>query len=126
MKFLVQMDLGELEKYLAMRLRELEEWLSEERWAGRDAVYYRRRGESQAIRDILSLIGLYGANFLEKIQEVQQRRISWRKPSYDETLDLQNDDAHWVSGYDRIVSSIKKAAAERKQLLGEMSNGEHL
>jgi len=110
MKFVVQMDLDALREYLTWRLKELEEWLGEERWAGRDAGYYYRKGESQAIRDILSLIELYGASFLEKVEEVQRRRTSCKQPSYDEALDLQNADAHWLHGYNKVVNSIKGIA----------------
>jgi len=102
------MDIDDLREYLTWRLRALEERLGEERWAVRDAGYYWRKGESRAIQDILHLIELYGASFLEKIEEVYQRRASCMQPHYDEALDLQNADAHWLQGYERVINSIKR------------------
>jgi len=112
MKFVVKMDLDGLREYLQSRLSDVKNRLESTRIDNKNAAYHWRTGEHQALKDLLTLIDLFGDSFFDKVPAVRQRRMSIKCPEYDEAIDLQNDDAHWVYGYDKVMNSISMVEEE--------------
>ena len=92
----VRMDIMRIEWYLEQRLA----WRKENLAEGELNAYREKEGaEIQAIEDVLKLIDLYGEGFINRLQELYNRRAKFREPHYDSACDKQNVDSWWLSGY---------------------------